>query len=213
MLTVTDTRTICCLISSWAHALNLLKSLWYLNVSTLHNSRSTRSLTPRSCSTHRSTLLRVLQYENLRGQYLKQFSWWFQWARWGFLNSCWDQCWFIFCNVIQNNSNKFNLVLPKPLGIQTRIRAERMLNWKQGLWCKSSVLFSSWNKISTVTVCLCLPACLPPSPRTCFNSLANYNGLWQAGRISKTTVVLQLQTDNETERTISFLPWGKEAPF
>lgn len=131
VLTVTDTRTICCLISSRAHALNLVKSLWYLKVSTLHNSRSIRSLAPRSCSTHRSTLLRVLQYENLRGRYLKQFSWWFQWARWDFLNSCRDQHWFIFCNGIKNYSNKCYLVLPKPLGIQTRIWAEKMLNWKR----------------------------------------------------------------------------------
>lgn len=62
VLTVTDTRTICCLISSRAHTLNLMKSVWYLNASTLHNSTSIRSLVPWSLCTQTPTSLGVLQY-------------------------------------------------------------------------------------------------------------------------------------------------------
>lgn len=62
VLTVTDTRTICCLISSRAYTLNLMKSMWYLNSSTLHNSTSSRSLAPWSLSTQTPTSSGVLQH-------------------------------------------------------------------------------------------------------------------------------------------------------
>lgn len=52
----------------------------------------------------------------------------------------------------------------------------------------------------SLCACACLPACLPSSLGACFNPLANFNSVWQTGRISKNTAVLRLQIDNKTEK-------------
>lgn len=71
--------------------------------------------------------------------------------------------------LLQRSAKQFQQVLPgatKVIG-----HSDKNLSWKdaelktllmQDLWCKRS-LFSFWNKISDIAVCLCVPTCLSTS--------------------------------------------------
>lgn len=71
--------------------------------------------------------------------------------------------------LLQRSAKQFQQVLP---GVTKVIgHSDKNLSWKdaelkmllmQDLWCKRS-LFSFWNKISDVAVCLCVPTCLSAS--------------------------------------------------